>query len=157
MRRIVLAAVVLVAALAGPLVAQTASPSPEALAAARDLVAANHATDQFRAVLPTLIQNLKAMVVQNRPEVEKQYDALIPIFLQKAQAHLDTLTDDVAVIYANNFTVDELHDLAAFYRSPTGQKLVQRQPAIAQQSMVAGQQLGREIARDVVEEMKGTK
>jgi uncharacterized protein len=142
-------------AAANPAGAQTppAAPAPETLAAARELIQVTHATDQFKVILPTLFQNLKAAIVQNRPEVEKAYDAMIPIFNQKAEQRLDELTAAMATVYASNFTVDEIHDITAFFRSPTGQKFIQRQPSILQQSMAAGQQFGREVASDVQQEM----
>jgi hypothetical protein len=133
--------------------APTTTPSPETLAAARELIQVTRATEQFKAILPTLFQNLKAAIVQNRPEVEKAYDAMIPIFNQKAAQRLDELTTAMAAVYANNFTADEIHDITAFFRSPTGQKFIQRQQSIVQQSMTAGQQFGREVASDVQQEM----
>jgi uncharacterized protein len=157
MRHAAIAALIAVAFFAAvPARAQTApaaTPSPEALAAAHELIEVTHATDQFKIILPTLFQNLKAAVVQNRPDVEKAYDAMIPIFNEKAQQRLDQLTAAMAAIYANNFTADEIHDITAFFRSPTGQKFIQRQQSVLQQSMAAGQQFGREVAADVQQEM----
>jgi hypothetical protein len=37
-------------------------------------------------------------------------------------------------IYARYFTVDELHDMAAFYRTSTGQKALQRMPKVLGES-----------------------
>jgi hypothetical protein len=105
--------------------------------------------------LPTLFQSFRAAVVQNRPEVEKQYDAMVPIFNQKAAQRLDELSNAMAAIYARAFTVDELHDITAFYRSATGQKFIQQQQSIVQQSLALGQQFGREVASDVQQEMSG--
>ncbi|MFY9694795.1 MAG: DUF2059 domain-containing protein [Xanthobacteraceae bacterium] len=147
-------AAMLLASAPAPAQSQT-QPSAESLAAARELVQAGHATDNLKKILPTILQNLKAAIVQNRPEVERQYDSMMPLFTQKAQDRLNELTDAIAVIYANNFTVDELHDIAAFYRTPTGQKPIARQAVIAQQSMAMGQQLGRLIAQDVQQELSG--
>ena len=141
-----------------PVRAQTppvTTPPAENLAAARELIQVTNATEQFKAVLPTLFQNLKAVVVQNRPDVEKQYDAMVPIFNQKAAQRLDELSNAMATIYARTFTIDELHDITAFYRSATGQKFIQRQPSIVQQSLAIGQQFGREVASDVQQEMSG--
>jgi hypothetical protein len=137
-----------------PAQAQTPTPpSPDALAAGREVIQATHATDNFKAILPMIFQNLKAAVVQNRPEVEQQYDQMIPIFTQKAQERVAEMTDKYAAVYASNFTAAELHELVAFYRSPVGQKLVQLQPVIAQQAMAIGQQFGREVAIDVQQQM----
>jgi uncharacterized protein len=135
---------------------QTAStPSPEALAAAHELMTVMKPAEQFKAILPVLIQNLKQAVVQGRPEVEQQYDAMMPVFNDSAQKRVNELIDTLATIYASNFTPDELRDLAAFYRTPTGQKFLSRQTAIAQQSMAAGQQLGRAVMTDVQQQMNG--
>jgi hypothetical protein len=61
--------------------------------------------------------------------------------------------DMLSGIYAQNFSVDELHDLTAFYRSPTGQKLIARQPVIARASMQAGQQFGQSLVADLKEQI----
>ena len=101
------------------------------------------ATDQFKALLPTIFEGLKPAFVQGRPEMAKEYDAIMPIIINGASQRLAAFADMLAGIYAQNFSVDELHDLTAFYRSPTGQKLIARQPVIARASMVAGQQFGQ--------------
>jgi uncharacterized protein len=141
-------------AIAGAAPAQSpATPSPEAIAAAHDLMSVTKPERQFGSILPALFQSFRTAIAQNRPDIEKQYDAMTPIFNQIAQQRLSELTDKIAIIYASNFTVDELHDIAAFYRSPTGQKFVTQQAIIAQQSLLAGQQFGQEVARDVQQQM----
>jgi uncharacterized protein len=87
--------------------------------------------------------------VQNRPELEKQYEAMMPLFNQAAAQRLDELAETIATIYARNFSVDELHDITAFFRSPTGQKYLAYLPSITQENMAAGRQFGQEVADDV--------
>jgi uncharacterized protein len=130
------------------------APSPEALAAAHELMAVIKPEDRFKVMLPVMMQNLKPAVVQGRPDVEKQYDATMPVLLEKAQKRVDELANTIATVYARNFTAAELRDLIAFYKTPTGQKLLARTTDIAQQSMAAGQELGRAVVRDVQEEMQ---
>jgi hypothetical protein len=137
---------------APPVQAQNA-PTPETIAAARELVDVIKPIDQFKAVVPTLFANFKAAIVQGRPEVEKQYDAMIPLFNQSAEKRLNELVGKIVTIYASNFSVDDLHAIAAFYHTPTGQKFISKQPIIAQQSLAAGQQFGQEVANDVKEQM----
>jgi cytochrome c-type biogenesis protein CcmE len=57
-------------------VVRAQSPSPEALAAARELMQNMHLDEQYKAVLPALFKNMKAVIVQGRAEVERQYEAL---------------------------------------------------------------------------------
>jgi uncharacterized protein len=139
----------------GPLWAQTPSPSPaspppaENVAAARELMATMKATDQFKAILPTIFEGLKPAFVQGRPDMAKDYDAIMPIVINGAMQRLNGFADMLANIYASNFSVDELNDLIAFYKSPTGQKLIERQPTIARASMAAGQQFGQNLVQDL--------
>lgn len=141
---------------AGPVQAQSppAAPAPAVnLAAARELVQVMKATDQFKAMLPTVFEGLKPAFVQGRPDVAKEYDAIMPIIIEGASQRLSGFADVLAGIYAQNFTVDELHDLTAFYRSPTGQKLITRQPVIARASMLAGRQFGQALVADLKEKI----
>ena len=159
MRRAIFAVFVAAAVLASsPLKAQSPSPAPvpvpaENLAAARELVQVMKATDQFKALLPTIFEGLKPAFVQGRPEMAKDYDAIMPIVIAGASERLSSLADMLAGIYAQNFSVDELHSLTAFYRSPTGQKLLERQPVIARASMAAGQQFGQSLVADLREKI----
>jgi uncharacterized protein len=84
--------------------AQTPATSiaPENLAAARELMRVMKVADQFKAKVPTVIANLKPTIVQNRPEVEKQYDAMVLTLQQHEMQRVDELTEAVAVIYALN-------------------------------------------------------
>jgi hypothetical protein len=45
--------------------------------------------------------------------------------------------------------VEELNDIETFYRSPTGQKMLAKVPAILQQSMQIGQMFGRQAGEDL--------
>jgi hypothetical protein len=156
MRPMIAAAFLASLLVASPALAQ--SPSPEATSAARELIVAMKATDQFKAILPLIMQNLKPAIVQNRPDVEKDFDAITPAMIDMAMSKLPALTELMAQVYARNFTTAELNDLMAFYKTPTGQKLLQSMPVITQQSLAAGQQFAQTIVTDlqkqIVEEMK---
>jgi hypothetical protein len=155
MRSLIVAAIAAALFAAGPVRAQTAATSiaSENLAAARDLLRAMKAADQYKAMVPTLLANLKPTIVQNRREVEKQYDAMMPALQQHEMQRVDELTEAVAAIYARYFTVDELHDIAAFYGTATGQKLIEVSPTISAQNVEAVRQFAREVADDVKKQM----
>ena len=63
------------------------------------------------------------------------------------------MTDALATIYARNFTIDELNVLAAFYATPTGQKLIEMTPTLGSQSMQAISQFQRAVADDIKKQM----
>jgi hypothetical protein len=39
---------------------------------------------------------------------------------------ITAMVDDIAAVHANHFTVGELREIAAFYRQPVGQKLLEK-------------------------------
>jgi hypothetical protein len=133
--------------------AHAQSTNADAEAAARELVDTMKLPDQFKAVLPTIIQHMKPAIVQNRPDVARDFDAMMPIVQEKMGAHLGELSSAMAAIYANNFTADELRELTAFYKSPTGQKFLQKTPVVAAQTMAAGQKFGQAAAADAQKQM----
>jgi hypothetical protein len=126
-----------------------ALPQADPAAAARELVVTMQADAQLRTILPLIFQQLKPVIVQGRPEVERDYDAIQPLMLDAVNARLGDFVDATATLYARHFTADELRQITAFYRGPAGQKFLQVMPAISQESLAMGQKLGQEIARDL--------
>src|SRR6478609_7895504 len=66
-----------------------------------------------------------------------------------AAARVREIIEQVAALYARNFTAAELNEVVAFYRGPTGQKFIQKLPLITQESMVIGQRFGQSIAAEL--------
>jgi hypothetical protein len=84
------------------------SPASDAEAAARELIVTMKIDDQLKALLPMIMKTMKPAIVQNRADVEREYDALVPILLAGMQARLGELTDAVVAVYASNFSAEEL-------------------------------------------------
>ena len=148
-RRLTPTAALAVCLLFAALPARAQAPSPEAMAAAHDLIVTMRAADYFKAIMPAIMQNMKPAIVQNRPEVERDYDAVMPLLLEGMNARVNEIIDQIAAIYARNFTAEELREVTAFYRGLTGQKFVQKLPAITQESMVVGQRFGQAIGGEI--------
>jgi hypothetical protein len=132
-----------------PAAAQSQPPSPDAMAAARELVATSRAADHLKTLLPLIMQQLKPAIVQGRENVGRDYDAVMPQLIEAMAARSDAFAEGVAAIYARTFTADELRQVTAFYRGPVGQKFLEKMPVIIQESMAMGQKLGQEIAAEL--------
>jgi uncharacterized protein len=128
-------------------IAQT--PSPEALTAARSLVTALKLSDRYKALLPAILLSLKPALVQDRPEIERDYDAMTTMIADVYTPFYNAMLDSAAGIYASSFTVDEMHQIEAFYRLPAGQKFLKTQPAIVQQSTDAAQEISRKASDEI--------
>lgn len=124
-------------------VAPAQTPSPEAMTAARSLVTTLGLSDQYKALLPVILLGLKPVVTQERPEMERAFDAVLPKVAEAYAPYYTAMVDAAATVYANNFTVDELREIEAFYGRPAGKKLLEKSQAIAQQSTQVGQETGR--------------
>jgi uncharacterized protein len=125
------------------------TPSPEAMSAARSLVKTLKLSDQYKALLPVILLGLKPALVQDRPEIERDYEAMMPTVADAYTPFYNAMIDSAATVYANNFSVDELRELEAFYRRPVGQKFLEKSQAIMQQSMQVGEETSRKAAEDL--------
>jgi hypothetical protein len=125
------------------------APTPDAMAAARSLVNTMKLADQYKALLPAILLSLKPALTQDRPEIEQDYDAMLPMIADAFTPYYTSMIDGIATVYANNFTAAELRDIEAFYRQPVGQKMLEKMPAIGQQALAVGQEIGRKAAEDL--------
>jgi hypothetical protein len=142
---LIIASLLLCSTCASP--AQT--PSPDAMTAARSLVTTLKLSDQYKAILPAILLTLKPALVQDRPEIERDYDAMMPMIVEAFTPYYTTILNEVAAVYANNFTISELHEIEAFYRQPVGQKFLGKSQAITQQTLQVSQDASRKAAEDL--------
>jgi hypothetical protein len=133
--------------------ARAQSPSLESIAVAKELINTINLADQFKNLMPMIMKNLKPAIVQGRSEIDRDYDAMVPILLEASQARIGELIEAVAIIYSSNFSAEELRAVIAFYKTPVGQKFLQKQPFMMQQTMTVGQKFGQSIAADMQKRM----
>ena len=69
-----------------PVPARAETPSPESIASAKELVVTIKLGEQFTNLMPTIMTTLKPAIVQGRANVERDYDAMIPMLLQSSKA-----------------------------------------------------------------------
>jgi len=145
-RRLLIITCMLLLSISG---ASAQTPSPEAMTTARSLVNTMKLADPYKAMLPATMMGLRRALTQERPEIERDYDALMPTIENAYKPYYAAIVDDIATVYANNFTVGEMRAIEAFYRQPVGQKLLEKMPAIMQQSNQVGQDASRKAAEDL--------
>ncbi len=61
-----------------------------------------------------------------------------------------SMIDQIAALYAQNFTVDELRQIEAFYAQPAGRKFMEKSDALAQ----ASAQIGQDVSQKAADELK---
>ena len=143
--------IAIVVALA-PVQAQT--PVEERLVAAKELMQVAGVATQFDAVMPLLAQRLSESVVAVAPD---KADAIREVFAQMAVKFVDRkgeLIDQIAVLYAEMLTLEDLTAVIGFYKSPVGAKFIAIQPDIARRSMELGHRWGAQIGREIEAEAR---
>ena len=129
--------------------APAAAPPSDAMTAARSLVVTMKLADQYKTLLPAILLGLKPALTQDRPEIERDYEAMMPMMTEAFTPYYTSMVDGMAAIYASNFTADELRQIEAFYHQPVGQKMLEKVPVISQQALAVGQEVGRKAAEDL--------
>jgi hypothetical protein len=123
--------------------------SPARAAAVHELLRASGTLSGARQIMVGMLERLRQ---------GPQADTLPPTFWDEARQRL-TNEDDLLRLwtpaYAHHLTDAEIHGLVRFYRSPVGTRFVAALPAIREESLTAGAQLGRDAAKRAVREVLG--
>ncbi len=136
-----------VAAMAQPVQAQDISESH--LGAARSAIIAIKATEQFDNILPGAAQALKAELIQKNPDLQQTIiDTVDKTAIALASRRAD-LEREAALAYARVFTEEQLRQIADFYGSEAGQKLIADGPIVTREVIKAAEIWQRGIARDL--------
>jgi hypothetical protein len=132
MRALRILAVVLLLAGAGERARADDTPSPEAIAAANELFTILSA-DMMKQ-LTGQMTGAFGPVVEQKAHADKIDDATIAeLRAEFERIQISFVTDamkEAPPIYARHFTVAELRDLSAFYRTPTGAKALHELPQV---------------------------
>jgi hypothetical protein len=118
-------------------------PTPEAVATAKELIVTLRISDEFVRSLPGMLQVIKALIIRGRPEIELDFDAAAPVVLDAMKARVNELLEPIVDIYVRNFTVSEMRELVAFYRTPAGQKFLDKSSIVTQEMTTIGQKHGQ--------------
>ncbi len=101
---------------------------PKALEQARKILELTNARATAEQMLSLLLPRLVDLVVRANPNKEAEVRGLVDQYFEPSlREGLPELLDDSAKVYARHFTQQELTELAAFYGTPLGQKLISAQ------------------------------
>jgi hypothetical protein len=142
--------------LAAPVAAQTPTDAPPAPAApidsasmraARGLLVAMHADQVF---ITTVERSLATAAANGPTQLPPKF---MERFLAAVRAELPNLLEQMAQVYARNYTKSEIEAFTAFFKTPTGQAMVAKQGIITAESSEMGQRWGSALAMRVMGEM----
>lgn len=151
--RFLLLVVLVTSGLAG--MARADVGDPEALKLAREIQAASHASAMGDQILTQVMTSFTNGLNSANPGKNQEIqDLLNQVVMPELRKAMPDLLDQSAVVYANNFSVDELKQLLAFYQSNIGQKLVTKLPVIMQQSNAHTQEFMQKLMPGIIAKMQ---
>lgn len=133
MRKTLVALALALAAAAAPALAQTSDPSPAQMDAAFALVDEMNMEVTIRESLDAMLR----MQLEQNPQI-RPYEQVMRDFFARYMSW-EELRDDYARLYADSFTEAELREMAAFYRTPTGQKMARLTPSLMARAAKLGE------------------
>ncbi|MGX5803634.1 DUF2059 domain-containing protein [Bradyrhizobium sp. Arg314] len=143
-----------VLALSSPVFAQDVSESH--LKAARAAVAAIHATDSFDNILPQAAGALQAQLIQKNPDMQELIGKTVTEKALGLASRRADLEKEAALAYAKVFSEKDLNDIAAFYSSDAGKKLLDNGPAVTRDLVKAADIWQNGLARDLAQQVGET-
>lgn len=123
------------------------------LTAARSVVAALRATEEFDVILPSAAQALKSELIQKNPDLQALIIEIVDQTAITLAARRGDLEREAATIYARTFSEAQLNEVATFYNSETGKKLLADSPIVMREVYGAAEIWQRGIARDLAQQV----
>jgi hypothetical protein len=133
-------------------------PSPAALAAAKELLVLKKGDVYFNLIPDGVVEKVKSVFIPTNPNLGKELNEVAAKLKKYYEPKRAELLNEVARLYAERFSEQELKALIAFYKSPVGRKMVTDEPQIIDQSVRYAENWGDNLSGDVIskfrEEMK---
>jgi hypothetical protein len=127
-----------------------AEPSPSQLAVARQLVIASGMSRSFVVVIPQFMDQIGTALTQTRPELIRDLNTVMVQLKPEFDKQADEMVDIAARIYLKEMSEQELKTAVAFFESPTGRKYVETQPAFLTELVTAMQAWQAKISTDMM-------
>lgn len=134
------------------------TPSPAQLALARDVVIGSGIGRSFETMIPQFLEQARQSLTSGRPELSKDLTEVINGLRPEFEAQREDMLAIAAKVVASRLSEQELKDVSAFFKSPSGQKYVQVQPFMLddmfRQMQAWTQKLSEQVITRIRAEMK---
>ena len=151
--QVLFAATIFGAVLASIANAQT-KPTPAALLIAKELIELKGATKAFDALVPGVIEYNKNNLLQINPNLSKDLNQAAQQLLTEMSPRRTEMQQELARVYAQYFTEQELKDALAFYKTPLGKKLISEEPRALEDSMKSADGWSRKFSEEVMTKLR---
>lgn len=149
-----LAAAVALLALAGPAGAQQPSasaqqPSASAIATAKELLELKGALKMADVLVPGIVESAKNSLLPTHPQLAKPLNEVADLLRREFAPRTAEVATEFAKVYAAQFTEQEMKEVIAFFKTPTGRKFVAQEPAVLDQALTRTQNWSNAVSDEV--------
>jgi hypothetical protein len=144
MRHSIMSCFLLLALAVTPCLVRADGPDADRVTAATQLLQ----TMNMEKMLGDATTSMLDLQIKQNPQLQPFRQVMLD-FLVKYMGW-NACKEDLAKLYAEEFTVEELNQMAAFYKTPVGQKLASKQSEL----MAKGAELGQKRVADHSDELR---
>lgn len=133
--------------------------SDEQAGLARDLIAAIRVDQQVGRITELVALQTMQFMQQSRPNMPaEEAKAYGEAYASALRSRIGDLVTEITKVYAQEYSAEELKQIIAFYRSPVGQKYLDKAPALSQRAAALGQTWQQQVEQaaqsEAAQEMK---
>ncbi len=127
----------------------------EKIAKTRELIEVLNLIENADTLVTAMMAQMQALASTANPGKEDIAANLMrEKFMPAVRRHLPAYMELVVGLYAEHFTLAELDETIAFYRSPTGRKWIETQPLVINQSQQLTLAWSRRVIAEVMHEVE---
>jgi uncharacterized protein len=130
--------------------AQAQQPSAATLASARELMEIKGVKNLVEPVVVGVVQQTTGTILQTNPGLSKDLDEVSAQLRTEYQPRIAEMTNEIVKLYAARFTEQELKEAVAFYKTPTGKKILTEEPRILDETYARIQQWANRLQDEVM-------
>ncbi len=123
--------------------------TPAAIGYAKEILVMKNASAMYAGAVTNMVQRVKDQVMQNNLNYQKDLNEVSVVVAQTMAGREKEIGEQMAKIYASDFTEQELKDLVVFYKSALGQKLLLQEPKSIQASMAFMQSWAQNFSEEI--------
>lgn len=129
-------------------------PSEAAVALSMQVIETKGVTKVFDPLVPGVVEQAKNLFLQTNPNLNKELNEVAAQLRTEFGARRSELNKELARVYAQRFSEQELKDALAFYRSPLGKKLLLEEAGFVEQTLSLAQSWANKMSEQVIDRMR---
>jgi uncharacterized protein len=142
--------IILAVLMSGHALAQDANMPAEKRAAIEKLLEKTKALDVGKQMANGMVAQMTQGLRQARPDIPKNALDFLPEVVSEVLTDDKRFFADLFIsMYHQHFSLEDIQNMLAFYESPTGQKVIEKQTLMLQQGMVIGGEWGRRLQPEI--------